>query len=226
MTEVMDLSLDDIIKMKKSSAPRGNRINKGNKTNNVRGKQNLQKPRPTGARQGIRKGGPKQTTARQQQISPKKFESTVLHVSNLHYKVNDKDIRDLFGNIGSLKKAAVHYDKSGRSLGTAEVIYLQRIHAIEAIKTYNQRALDGRPMSVALVPSKTTLAPAKSRIGIKPNSGIHKKQQQRTSKPAQKGRNPNRGRKPGTRKPKEQVTAEQLDADLEAYTGDSKMNTS
>lgn len=221
----MDLSLDDIIKMKKSSA-RGNRPNKpGNKTINVRGKQNLQKTRPAaGTRQGIRKGGPKQTTTRQQQISPnKKFDSTVLHVSNLHYKVNDKDIRDLFGNIGTLKKAAVHYDKSGRSLGTAEVIYANRSHAIEAIKTYNERALDGRPMSVALVPSKTILAPAKSRIGIKPNSGIHKKQQQRPNKPTQKGRAPpNRGRKPGARKPKEQVTAEQLDADLEAYTGDNK----
>lgn len=207
----MDLSLDDIIKMKRKTGGPKTKKGANNRTSNVR---------------QVRKGGPKQTTTRQQKVSPIKSDSTVLLVSNLHYKVNDKDIRDLFREIGPLKKAAVHYDKSGRSLGTAEVIYTNRNHAIEAIKTYNQRALDGRPMAVALVPSKPPTAPAKSRIGVKPSSGIHKKQQQRPNKPTQKGRAPNRGRKPGSRQPRQQVTAEQLDADLEAYTGDVKMSTS
>ncbi|KAM7534108.1 hypothetical protein Aperf_G00000116023 [Anoplocephala perfoliata] len=132
-----------------------------------------------------------------------------LLISNLDYGVNDEDIRELFQEFGTLRRAAVHYDRSGRSLGTAEVIYINRANAAQAIERYNGLPLDGRPMNIQFVGddrNKTTITAARTRLGTATRG-----------RPRGRGGRGAGGRR-GNRSTRPPVTKDQLDAELAAYT--------
>jgi THO complex subunit 4 len=53
-------------------------------------------------------------------------------------------LKELFEDVGAVRATHVHYDESGRSLGTAEVIFERRVDAVTAQQKYNTLNLDGK----------------------------------------------------------------------------------
>ncbi|KAJ7960091.1 THO complex subunit 4C [Quillaja saponaria] len=111
---------------------------------------------------------------------------TKLYVSNLDYGVTNEDIRELFAEIGDLKRYSVHYDKNGHPNGSAEVVYTRRSDAFAALKKYNDVLLDGRPMKIEIVGYNAEL-PVSARVNVSGVNGRKKRTLIMTPGPAQTG---------------------------------------
>lgn len=72
------------------------------------------------------------------------LEGTKITVNNLHPRVTEEDIVELFCVCGALKRARLV------KLGMAEVVFVRKEDAVSAYRKYNNRCLDGQPMKCNL----------------------------------------------------------------------------
>lgn len=119
MSEKVNMSLDDIIKTQKKTTK------KKPQRGHVKGKQNTYKAR-----------------------KPKPEPKHKLLISNLSSEVNNDQIRELFSEIGELERCGIHWDKLGRSKGTAQVAYTSEDNAKKAIEQLNGKELSGQSIKV------------------------------------------------------------------------------
>uniref|UniRef100_A0A665UZ68 Aly/REF export factor n=1 Tax=Echeneis naucrates TaxID=173247 RepID=A0A665UZ68_ECHNA len=240
MADKMSMSLDDIIKMNKkggrgegSSRSGGSSARAGGSSRPMRGRQNnfnrernnrstpYTRPRELPDKWqhdmfeehvgGYR--GPSAEAERSVESSGK------LLISNLDFGVSDSDIKELFAEFGALRKASVHYDRSGRSKGTADVHFENKADAHKAMKHYNGVPLDGEDsVFIADNPRKGKKGFDRSRLG-QPKFERRERGERRPG--GSGGDFRGRGRGGGNRP---QLSAEELDAQLDAYN--AKMDTS
>ncbi|CAA7040948.1 unnamed protein product [Microthlaspi erraticum] len=180
MSDSLNMTLDEIVKRSKTAAKSG--VNKGISRRGGRGaKGSLGAGRGAGP---VRRG-PLAVNAQQSSFAINKlarrkrsfplqsdlFEAslraagvsgveigTTVYVTNLDQGVTNDDIRELFGEVGEVKRFALHYDQNGRPNGSAEVVYMRRSDAIQALKRYNNVLLDGRSMRLEIVGGGNTEA--------------------------------------------------------------------
>ncbi|XP_046398377.1 THO complex subunit 4-like [Ischnura elegans] len=172
MVDKLEMSLEDIIKQnrtgRRGTGQRGNRGGSRGNAGPIRNRRGGGRPPAPYTRGGDinsrwqhdlydGRGGAKKSGIRSLGLQSNSVVAggpTKLLVSNLDFGVSDSDIQELFAEFGLLKVACVHYDRSGRSLGTADVVFERRTDAIKAMKQYNGVPLDGRPMNIQLATSE------------------------------------------------------------------------
>ncbi|XP_072319985.1 aly/REF export factor 2-like [Eucyclogobius newberryi] len=250
MSDKINMSLDDIIKLnKKGGGSGGGR--RGSSKAPLRGSSGRTGARPNNTfRRNNNRPAP---YTRPRELPDKwqhdKFEESVsvgvsrrqvsagraadsgckLLISNLDFGVSESDITELFADFGELKRASVHYDQSGRSKGTADVIFINRADALKALKQYNGVPLDGRPMKIqhmAEVQEERVATGGfdRSRLGQAKFERPERRRGGGGGGGRREGGGGGGGRGRGEKKP--QLSAEELDAQLDEYNSKFQMDTS
>ncbi|XP_026216329.1 THO complex subunit 4-like [Anabas testudineus] len=253
MADKMSMSLDDIIKMNKKGGGGGGGGRRGGSSGQGGSSRRAgAAPRPVRSRQNNfnRERTSRPTPYTRPRELPDKWQHDMfeehaggyrgqsaapesgsvesngkLLVSNLDFGVSDSDIKELFAEFGPLKKASVHYDRSGRSKGTADVHFENQADALKAMKHYNGVPLDGRPMKIQQATSEveTQNRPSTQRGFDRSRLGQPKFEKRERNERRQGGGFRGRGRGGGS---KPQLSAEELDAQLDAYNAAFQMDTS
>jgi THO complex subunit 4 len=97
--------------------------------------------------------------------NPSNIETTgKVVVSNLGSHVTSDDVKEIFEKIGTITHAFVTFDKSGKSTGTAEVVYARKDDARRAQRDLDGAQVDGTPINVTLSSQSLTFIRARGQF--------------------------------------------------------------
>lgn len=197
MSSKLDLSLDEIIKSrsksKKSGRRRGGTVRKVQVAKAVKEKPYTKPAVPR---------------------LPASVESGKIIITNLHQNVTERDLRELFGQVGTVRSASLNFDSRGVSQGSGSVVFARSEDAMNALRKYHGVTLDGRPMKIAIpfTPSLEPSVPISSRVGPLRNEST----KNTTGRPGLRRAKS----KPVNKRKKEALpfkSKDDLDAELDAY---------
>jgi len=125
--------------------------------------------------------------------------------------VSEKDLYDLFGQIGKVRKSFIHLGPTGKSTGIADVIFDNGRDADRALATYNNIELDRRPMRIAYATTPITALAQPARI----NTRFNTRSAPRGSSVRRRGGRGGRGGRRSEGQTKK--SQEELDAEMDSY---------
>ncbi|KAF3334618.1 THO complex subunit 4A-like protein [Carex littledalei] len=171
MTSNLDMSLDDLIKKSKTPTPT-TKPNISSSHRPLKDRRPLRRPSPyptsipspsskygVYSEQHIAAAAAAAAAAAVSGRSGAIETGTKLYISNLDYGVSNEDVKELFAEVGEIKRYSINYDRSGRSKGTAEVVYAKKEDAMAAIRRYNNVQLDGKPMKIEFIGTNVEVPP-------------------------------------------------------------------
>jgi THO complex subunit 4 len=140
-------------------------------------------------------------------------------VSNLPSDITDHQVRDYFSRtVAPAKSVMLAYDRNGRSLGTATIVFKAPRAAEMAFKAFNGRQIDGkRKLKVEVVAAEGN--PLDKRIAV-PAFAVAQaaKTAKSTKKATKKHKSKAQSKAKSENRPLKSV--EELDAEMEDYFGD------
>uniref|UniRef100_A0A1I7UXC3 FoP_duplication domain-containing protein n=1 Tax=Caenorhabditis tropicalis TaxID=1561998 RepID=A0A1I7UXC3_9PELO len=157
--------------------------------------------------------------------SPNEKRSVRINISNLADTVLSSDLGELFGEF-NLRKVMVNFNENGSPVGTADIVLSKR-DGDRLLQKFAGVALDNKVMHFAVIEASSNTprkpefrgnpkfrngggGPSNGRPNKKVPAGRSPRNQKSTRPPAKSTKKPKR-------EPKPQKTAEELDAELDAY---------
>ncbi|KAI8319960.1 RNA-binding domain-containing protein, partial [Martensiomyces pterosporus] len=134
-------------------------------------------------------------------------------ISNLDFGVTEADLRELFSQVGPVRRASLNFGPSGKSKGSGEVQFKNPAHAALAVERYHGVTLDGRTMKIELAFNPMAQVAA--------SAAPSNKGRRNTSNNDPNASSSRRGGRRGGRRnddvKRPAATKESLDADLDSY---------
>ncbi|KAH7414432.1 hypothetical protein DE146DRAFT_35228 [Phaeosphaeria sp. MPI-PUGE-AT-0046c] len=232
MSSKLDTSLDDILKTRRQSNRRG----RGGR------RSDAARPAPSGPVGGV---GKSTRPAKQPKSAPTgsaaSETSGKILVSGLPHDVDQNQLQDYFASalgVGKPKKVLLQYGPTGRSLGSATIIFSKHEQAVKATSALNGVKIDNRPVRVEMLVSAANLPTSAAQPSLADRATQPKKDKPKPATaaktaPATTGKARGRGgraeaRGRGGRAGRERTkkkTVEELDAEMVDYWPVGEGNT-